>query len=59
MRVDGGVPGCACQALPLPIGDVLAIGHHVFLGKTEIKDEQLVFMVFNTHAEVVRFDVSV
>ena len=54
------LPGSSCQVLVLPVRDVLSRSVvSVFLGQSEVDEEELVTVSPDPHEEVVRLNVSV
>jgi precorrin-6B methylase 1 len=59
MSINASVSGSAGEILTLAEGDVLTVGILVALGKTEIDDEDVIFvLVISSNQKVVRLNIS-
>lgn len=56
--VDGSISSCSCEVLPVFVRNVGAVLSDVGASQTEIKDENLMLIFIQPHAEVIRFYVS-
>ena len=59
MRVNASISGSACQVFTLAEGDMFAVGILVALGKTEIDDEDVIFvLIISSNQKVIRLNIS-
>ena len=59
MGVDGSVSCSSSEVLTFSVRNVFAISLNVTFGKSKVDEEYFVRSFVESHAEVVRFDISV
>ena len=59
VSIDTSISGSTSEIFALAEGDVLAIGVLIAFSKTEINDENVIFvLIISSYQKVIRFNVS-